>query len=262
MDNISLIPFDSEVPQAAFSIMEDSICRNDTIYFESSITGSGTINYTWNFGAGSSPSTATGPGPHAVRYLLLGTKTPRLIAGNLFGADTAFQQLYVKPFPAANFTSEADELTVTFTSTSLYATTYYWTFGDGDTSTLENPVHIYEAPGNYIVTLSATNECSTADKSGIVVLTTSTGDLSEQANLRIRPNPTDGDFRVEWTNPKTGPMRFTLLDARGRLVKTIDTSGKQPITSVSFDNLHLAKGVYQLNVRTESGFRTFSVVVQ
>ena len=37
--------------------------------------------------------------------------------------------------------------------------TYLWTFGDGTTSTLENPVHTFPAPGNYVVTLRITTDC-------------------------------------------------------------------------------------------------------
>ncbi|UOQ82483.1 PKD domain-containing protein [Hymenobacter sp. 5414T-23] len=37
--------------------------------------------------------------------------------------------------------------------------TYAWTFGDGSTSTEENPVHIYATPGNYTVTLRITTNC-------------------------------------------------------------------------------------------------------
>ncbi len=33
---------------------------------------------------------------------------------------------------------------------------YYWNFGDGDTSSLEKPVHVYESGGTYTVTLTVT----------------------------------------------------------------------------------------------------------
>ncbi|HET8859196.1 PKD domain-containing protein [Marivirga sp.] len=57
---------------------------------------------------------------------------------------------------AANFTSAVTELTVNFTNTSLNAETYMWDFGDGTTSTEENPTHTYAADGTYPVTLTAT----------------------------------------------------------------------------------------------------------
>ncbi|WP_426061951.1 gliding motility-associated C-terminal domain-containing protein [Hymenobacter sp. B1770] len=46
--------------------------------------------------------------------------------------------------------------------------TYSWTFGDGTTSTQENPVHTYATPGNYTVTLRITTECFCRESSGII----------------------------------------------------------------------------------------------
>jgi len=62
----------------------------------------------------------------------------------------------------ANFTatptSELAPLTVTFTDTSRGSpTSWSWDFGDGNSSTLQNPVHIYSDVGKYTVTLTATN---------------------------------------------------------------------------------------------------------
>lgn len=49
-------------------------------------------------------------------------------------------------------------LTVTFINKTTGAgVVYSWNFGDGTGSTLANPTHVYAAPGNYTVTLIATN---------------------------------------------------------------------------------------------------------
>lgn len=48
--------------------------------------------------------------------------------------------------------------TITFVNTSQNATSYSWDFGDGTTSTIEDPTHIYDQAGNYVVTLNATGE--------------------------------------------------------------------------------------------------------
>ncbi len=44
---------------------------------------------------------------------------------------------------------------VPFTNYSVDAKFYLWDFGDGDTSTDENPTHAYTLPGTYTVTLTA-----------------------------------------------------------------------------------------------------------
>jgi gliding motility-associated-like protein len=57
--------------------------------------------------------------------------------------------------------------TVYFTSNSskLQATTFLWKFGDGATSTMENPSHLYNQPGTYNVTLIVSDpaSCNGAD---------------------------------------------------------------------------------------------------
>jgi gliding motility-associated-like protein len=47
-------------------------------------------------------------------------------------------------------------LTVSFTNTSLQGLSYQWNFGDGGTSTADNPTYIFNVPGVYTVSLIAT----------------------------------------------------------------------------------------------------------
>ena len=64
--------------------------------------------------------------------------------------------------PSASFTVDDSTptvgQTVRFTDTSLYdPTTWYWEFGDGSTSSAQNPTHAYTAAGTYTVHLTARN---------------------------------------------------------------------------------------------------------
>ena len=45
--------------------------------------------------------------------------------------------------PIPQFGTEVEYLTVSFSNTSTYGVSYSWDFGDGETSTDENPVHSY-----------------------------------------------------------------------------------------------------------------------
>jgi PKD repeat protein len=62
----------------------------------------------------------------------------------------------------AAFSTSTDGLTVTFINSSINATSYLWDFGDGSTSTEENPQHTYAADGTYSVSLTATASGETA----------------------------------------------------------------------------------------------------
>ncbi len=60
--------------------------------------------------------------------------------------------------PTPSFTFAATGLQVTFTDTSTkLPTRWLWDFGDGSTSTAQNPTHIYAEAGTYSVTLLAIN---------------------------------------------------------------------------------------------------------
>lgn len=96
--------------------------------------------------------------------------------------------------PVASFQFEISEtnfLEVSFTNFSKNASSYTWDFGDGNTSTDENPVHAYDAPGDYTVKLVAKNSAgASADFSKAITLTDPdaaykllTGDVSKTWKL-------------------------------------------------------------------------------
>ena len=88
--------------------------------------------------------------------------------------------------PEASFTSTVDGKTVTFTNTTVgEEVTYSWDFVDGNTSTEESPVYTYEANGNYIVKLVATNEGGEDDTESVLEINNIKidGDVSDWADV-------------------------------------------------------------------------------
>ncbi len=76
------------------------------------------------------------------------------------------------PQPVANFISNAPVCCgtpVTFTETATFETNWHWDFGDGGTSTAQNPTHTYGSVGDYIVSLIAKN-CNGADTIGYTIV--------------------------------------------------------------------------------------------
>lgn len=77
--------------------------------------------------------------------------------------------------PVASFQyaiSETNFFEVTFTNYSQDAISYSWNFGDTETSTDENPVHVYAETGTYEVTLTATNSADvSATFSASIIIT-------------------------------------------------------------------------------------------
>jgi gliding motility-associated-like protein len=117
----------------------------------------GNNSYQWDFGDGVT-STLNSP-THA--YPNFGTYTVRLVATNGQGCtDTTYKQISVTQ-PVANFSSSATDgfascppFPVQFTNLSNRPDFQcIWYFADGDTSTAQNPLHVYFTAGRFDVKL-------------------------------------------------------------------------------------------------------------
>src|SRR5688572_5770406 len=82
----------------------------------------------------------------------------RITTCALFFCLVSFQ---LSASPQAGFTVNQTigcvPLTVQFTNSSTGAVSYYWDLGNGNTSTLINPVNVYTTPGTYTVSLIASD---------------------------------------------------------------------------------------------------------
>ena len=90
--------------------------------------------------------------------------------GTNYGGDRTFTTATPPPVtpPVADFTADPTSgptlLFITFTDISTNdPTTWSWNFGDGDTSSEQNPTHLYTDQGTYTVTLTACNAGGCSD---------------------------------------------------------------------------------------------------
>ncbi|MEM6272030.1 MAG: PKD domain-containing protein [Bacteroidota bacterium] len=151
----------STTPTAAFTGTPLSACGPPlTVNFtNNSSGGQAPLNYQWDFGDG---NTSTQPNPSNT-YTTSGSYTVTLITTDNNGcADTLVQNAYVNiSSVTAAFTQNTTNICegqgVTFTDQSTGATQWNWDFGDGGTSTQQNPTHTYATAGTYTVTLIASN---------------------------------------------------------------------------------------------------------
>jgi len=131
-------------------------------------------SWAWTFGDGGT-SSAQNP---THNYTVPGTYTVTLVATNSAGSNTKTRTGYVTVGgpPVADFTGTpltgARPLSVAFTDTSTSApTSWAWTFGDGGTSSAQNPTHSYTVAGTYTVTLVATNTAGSNTKTRTAYVT-------------------------------------------------------------------------------------------
>jgi PKD repeat protein len=120
-------------------------------------------------------------------------------------------------------TTGTKELSVVFTDSSTsddVIIKWLWEFGDGLTSSEQNPTHVYRRAGTYTVALTVWDDAGNEDtetKVAYVVVTAPTDVTSEAFCLRFATEPSegygwnlcDGD---DWVEPVTDYGLFTILD--------------------------------------------------
>jgi len=129
--------------------------RNESLYGET---------YIWGFGDGQY-STAVNP---VHTYYVPGSYIVKLIVYNTAGESTHSGIVTAFQNPSAIFDAYPtdvvnNEQIVVFYNSSMYDSLYLWRFGDGTTSTEENPYHKYEKEGVYNVMLTVTSKDGCVD---------------------------------------------------------------------------------------------------
>ncbi len=148
-------------PYNSFNFTYIDSCTG-TLQFNGFSNLQGTVSYLWQFGDGTT-STLTQPihtyNNLSRQYNVLLTITLLNGCGSINRSRIIAPQGYIVN-PNFTFNANCATRAVTFTNTTLTnldLTNYEWNFGDGSTSTIANPIHIYATPGAYTVTLKVPN---------------------------------------------------------------------------------------------------------
>lgn len=194
---------------ANFTASVTSGCAPLLVRFSDSSAGNPT-SWNWDLGNGSI-STQKDP---VTTYQTSGFYTVSLTVSNGTISNTITKSQYISIYdkPLVNFRA-SDSLncipfTTGFTDLSSAAlgtiTSWLWNFDDGSSSTLQNPQHLYDQPGNYNITLQVTTS------------TGCTNSLSKLSYIRAidsirtlfgfsRPVQCKPPETIRFTNNTTGP---------------------------------------------------------
>ena len=160
---------------AQFDYAPITACVGSAVQFTDTSIVTGTVlNHTWDFGDGTVLNTGSGLyASHA--YTQAGTFIVTMIATTTAGCtDTVSRTVTVLDKPTPSFETNSPIClwdTMFFTYTGSPVSQFWWNFGDGGTSTSQNPTHIYSAANTYTVTLVVTSagECSATTNSTVIV---------------------------------------------------------------------------------------------
>lgn len=171
--------------------------------------------------------------------------------------------------PVADFIADSTEIyfggSVDFTDLSTgIPTSWEWSFEGGtpSTSALQNPEDIvYDTPGVYGVTLTATNAngSDVETKTGyITVHYTSSVDDRNKGNIMVYPVPSPGLVTVESFIDVTEPFDIIISDMNGlRKASFLKLSGNRNLLNLGF----LDSGKYLLTINFAGGSKTFEIMI-
>lgn len=162
------------------------------------------------------------------------------------------------PDSLAYFRSSIDTLglngegIVSFHPTNPEIVEWQWDFGDGFTSDLSEPEHLYTSPGTYTVTLRAQSKegcTNTFSRSLLVVQTTGLATENERLQqLNTYPNPA-GDFILLELPPLYENAFLFLRSLNGRLITSQAVQAGKPLLRLPVQDL--PPGMYVLQLQTK-----------
>jgi len=253
------------------------------VSFTDTSTGTITTRF-WDFGDGTTEwANATRTISHS--YLIPGTYTVSLTVGNSGGEETLTRNAYIQVNPsgttpfalfAASPMMGYAPLTVQFTDRSIgKPLKWQWDFGDGNTSSEQNPTHTYYSVGKYSPTLKVFNSGGSSTYSSLVWVRSP----FVFSTITIPPTPTIPSFPT-FTIPPTPTTRPTVPPQPGQppiaFFKMNTSFGRAPLT-VQFTDLsfnsptnwtwdfgdgHTSTERNPVNTYTKSGTYTVSLTVK
>lgn len=244
-------------PFVDFRTSEASSCEEVTVYFQPLVEN--TISYVWDFGDGSPISNEPAP---SHTYTDTGTFVVTLIGKGTAGCEAIVQKNAVsiqskgqadfETNPPLNSTLQLPSAEVQFINTSRNGIDFYWEFGDGGTSSEENPIHNYKQPGTYTVRLVVVDEsgCITEVLKGNIVV-----ELPKVFIPNVFSPNGDGvndSYRVTYTGLET--FTLEIFDRWGRAVIDQIQNPAQGWDGITKDGVEANEGVYYYVVKIGDSF--------
>ncbi len=251
-------------PSATVSVTPITGCSPLNVCFNA--VSNNTDNYIWNFGDGTVDLSNTDT--ICFTYNSPGIFYPAVILDDGGGC------VYTLPLDSiivshviAGFTLSANDLcnggTIHFTDTSnsqVTVTNWLWNFGDpssgvSNTSTLKNPNHAFNAPGTYLVTLTAKDEllCQSTVTQTVIV------HQLPDAQFTLNPNPICPGGNITFTSTSTSVDPITSYlwnfgDGASGVLNTAST----PLASHTFN----FAGTYVVKLKVFTSFGCVDSLVQ
>lgn len=144
-----------------------------------------------------------------------------------------------------------------------YPTSWSWDFGDGGTSTEQNPVHTYTMHGTFDVSLTVGNGTSSDTKTVTDMIVAKKPSPPEDPRYPYcEPNPFNPTSTIRFKLSSAQHVKLEIFDLRGRKVKALlDGELATGVHQATFDGRSLASGVYFYRLTDASGVQTHKMTL-
>jgi PKD repeat protein len=242
-----------------FGVSQSSICINEPVYYVDSSANA--ASWQWSFPNGT-PATATGKGPHKVTYSGSGSQSAALQIGVTGSASQSYPRNSIVTVGTDTFTKASfiygyyGKNIVGFDNQSSGSgMSYKWYFGDGDSSSLKNPIHTYTNANNKTVRLVVTGNCNTDDTTITLRDFTGIEGINSGSLFSVSPNPSKDQFKI--VTAIQLPLSYTIYDVSGKAVASGETKNGENIST-----LNLADGIYTLKLQFGEEHAGIKLVIQ
>lgn len=232
----------------ALDALSDVACPDDTDGSISISVAGGTAPYSflWDNGATSEDLSGLGVGSY------VGTITD---ANGCVLVSPVLTITNTDSLPAAAFDYGTVGAAVNFSNMTPNGTSYAWDFGDGNTSTDENPTNLYTTNAQFVVSLTVTNDCgSTTVTDTILISQVGIEDNLLAAKVSVYPNPTQGVFDIRFDQLNLEDVEIVLSTVEGKQVVKEKIGSVRGIFTHRMDlSDNLARGSYVLQIISSQG---------
>ncbi len=170
----------------------------------------------------------------------------------------------IKPIPVASFGQSLAGTTATFSNTSSDATSWYWNFGDGQSSTQQNPSHTYSTDGTYNVMLIANNSCgSDTVWNNVVIGPAAVEAYADQlSQIGLYPNPAKDVIYISFNGITQSKCEYEFINMVGQSVLKGELTFTDGNTSVPVNIGGLLQGVYFVKLRMDGETVTRKTIIE
>ena len=162
--------------------------------------------------------------------------------------------------PVASFGNSSNNFDALFTDNSTIAmgtiTSWQWLFGDGDSSTVQNPLHTYLTTGNFDVCLLVTASNGLQDSSCINLQIFNVGQKEMHSrNLNVFPNPSKGEVFIS----NEGIEWVSIYNLLGEEVYQEKISSSA--STIKMDLSALAPGTYLMKTKSAKALNSMQIQI-